>query len=86
MKKKKETRRTRRRKDINTTRNNKGRKEQHNNNIRNPLEPNKQGFCLTHRILGKQIEVTKSTWKDCGGGKGYGLWICEIKSQEVYLS
>ena len=40
---------------------------------------NKHGFCLIHRILGKQIEVSKSTWKDRGGGKGSGFIKSKVK-------
>ena len=38
-----------------------------------------QSFCITHRILRKQIEVAKSTWKDHGGGEGYGFVTSKVK-------
>ena len=44
-----------------------------------PCEHNKHGFCRTHRTLSKQIEVTKSTWKDRGGGKGFGFVKSMVK-------
>ena len=42
-------------------------------------EHKKHGFCRTLRTLSKQIEVTKSTWKDHGGGKGFGFVKSKVK-------
>ena len=44
-----------------------------------PCEFNKHGFCKTHKILGKQIEVSKSSWKDRGKGKGFGFVKTKVK-------
>ena len=44
-----------------------------------PCEFNKHGFCKTHKILGKQIEVSKSSWKDRGKGKGFDFIKSNVK-------
>ena len=40
---------------------------------------NKHGFCTVHRILGKQIDVMKSIWKERSGGRGFGFVRTKIK-------
>ena len=51
---------------------------------------NKHGFCKAHRILGKQIEIPKSVWKDRSGGRGFGFvktkvkkYICPLKNSAL---
>ena len=62
-----------------TTSSTEGAKQTSENNPSVPCEHNKHGFCRTHRTLSKQIEVTKSTWKDRGGGKGFGFVKSKVK-------
>ena len=42
-------------------------------------EHNKHGFCKTHKVIGRQIEVTSSSWKDRGKGRGFGFVKSKVK-------
>ena len=44
-----------------------------------PCNFNKHGFCTTHRTLGKQIDVSKSIWKERSGGRGFGFVRTKVK-------